>query len=125
MDASGLALAYHAMADGAVTVSDPFTWLVNLGVAGIVIVLLVTGQLRTKAEVEHLLAEIEAKDKVIDAVQTQLLGSTLPALAQSTRVMEAIPANERSLMDQLARTQADAAALITRMERLAGDDSHA
>lgn len=98
--------------------SDPLSWLINLGVAGIVIVLLVTGQLRTKSEVEHLLAEIEAKNKVIDAVQVQLLSSTLPALANSTRVIEAVPAQEQVLIDQLRRTQADASELIARMERM-------
>lgn len=98
---------------------DPITWLINLGVAGIVIVLLITGQLRTKAEVDHLLSEIAAKDRVIEAVQTQLLSNTLPALAHSTRVMEAVPANEQALVEQLQRTQEEAKALIGRMERLA------
>ena len=103
--------------------SDPLVWLVNLGVAGIVIVLLVTGQLRTKSEVDHLLAEIAAKDRVIDAVQTQLLGQTLPALAQSTRVIEAVPASEAALVEELRRTQVEAVNLITRMERLGrGED---
>lgn len=109
--------------------TDPLTWLINLGVAGIVIVLLVTGQLRTKSEVLHLLDEIAAKDKVIEAVQTQLLSQTLPALANSTRVIEAVPTTENALVRQLLRAQGeakqaqdDALELIKQIKGLSGDD---
>lgn len=101
--------------------TDPFTWLINLGVAGIVLVLLITGQLRTKAEVDHLMSEIAAKDRVIEAVQKELLGTTLPALTQSTRVLEAIPASERALVDELRRAQSEAKDLTSRMERMVRD----
>ena len=85
--------------------TDPLAWLINLGVAGIVIVLLVTGKLRTGKEVEHLLEEISAKDQVITAFQQQLTGTTLPALERSTKVLEAIPASDRALHLQLKQAQ--------------------
>lgn len=97
---------------------DPVAWLVNLGVAGIVIVLLVTGRLRTGKEVEHLLEEIAAKDQIISAFQAQLTGHTLPALARSAQVLEAIPTSEHALMSQLRDAQREVADLAVRLERL-------
>lgn len=94
--------------------NDPLTWLVNLGVAGIVIVLLVTGQLATKSEVNQLKAQIETKDRLIEAFQSQLTGHALPALAQSTRVLEAIPAS--ALLVELRRVRAETEALVVRLE---------
>lgn len=99
--------------------SDPLTWLVNFGVAGIVIVLFVTGQIRTKAEVENLKSDIAAKDELIKAFQAQLMGHTLPALERSAQVLEAIPSSERSLYSQLTRAQQEVAALSDRLSELA------
>lgn len=104
---------------GTTPVSDPLAWLVNLGVAGIVIVLLVTGKLRTGKEVEHLLAELAAKDQLIAAFQQQLTGTTLPALARSTAVLEAIPSSERVMHQQLRQAQQEVADLARSIERLA------
>lgn len=98
--------------------SDPLTWLVNFGVAGIVIVLFVTGQIRTKAEVENLKSDIAAKDELIKAFQAQLMGHTLPALERSAQVLEAIPSSERSLYSQLTRAQHEVAALSARLNDL-------
>lgn len=111
-----LLIAWETNADNGVT--DPLAWLVNLGVAGIVIVLLVTGKLRTGKEVEHLLAEIAAKDQVIAAFQQQLTGNTLPALARSTQVLEAIPASDRLLHQQVRQAQQEVAELARNIERL-------
>lgn len=99
--------------------TDPLGWLVNLGVAGVVIVLLVTGQLRTKSEVTHLEAEIASKDKVIEAFQLQLTGHTLPALARSARIFEAIPASETALLVELRKARTEASDLASRLEVLA------
>ena len=112
--------AYAALVALAATAStDPLAWLVNLGVAGVVIVLLVTGQLRTKAEVENLKEEIAAKDKVIEAFQLQLTGHTLPALAQSARVLEAIPGGEAALLGELRLAQQKATEISQRLEKIA------
>lgn len=97
---------------------DPFTWLINLGVAGIVIVLLITGKLRTGKEVEYLLTEIAAKDELIKAFQTQLMGQTLPALTRSTQVLEAIPTSERSMYDALSKSQEEVLTLTKRLHDL-------
>jgi hypothetical protein len=102
--------------------TDPLGWLVNIGVAGIVIILLVTGQLRTKSEVMHLLDEIAAKDKAIDAIQNQIMSQALPALANSTRVIEAVPNTEQALIEQLRKAQEDAKALVAAMERATGQE---
>jgi hypothetical protein len=102
----------------AAPVADPLAWLVNLGVAGIVIVLLVTGKLRTGKEVEHLLDEIAAKDQVIAAFQQQLTGTTLPALARQAQVLEAIPTSDRALHKELLEAQAQVAELVQRMKEL-------
>lgn len=121
----GLVVAIVMATTGAVgvvletTVSDPLAWLVNLGVAGIVIVLLVTGQLRTKWEVNALDKRIADQDKVIKEFQDALIGQTLPALARSAQVLEAIPSSERGLQDELHQTRGDMAELISRLERLA------
>lgn len=79
--------------------SDPVSWLINYGVAGVIIILLVTGQLRTKAEVEGLKAElikkdesITAKDAALTALVTQLT-TFLPQLAKVGDVVEALPKN--------------------------------
>jgi hypothetical protein len=98
--------------------TDPLAWLVNLGVAGIVIVLLVTGKLRTGKEVDHLLEEIAAKDQVIAAFQLQLTGTTLPALARSAQVLEAIPASDRALHQRLRDAQEQVAHLARQLEQL-------
>jgi hypothetical protein len=107
-------------------ISDPLTWLVNLGVAGIVIILLVTGQLRTKAEVEHLQRENERKDKLLDAkdgqiaaMQAVITDKTLPALSRSTQVLEAIPRSETVLFAQLRRAQLEVTELTQRLEQIA------
>lgn len=119
-----LSVALSTVLDATATV-DPLTWLIyNAGALGVVFALLVTGQLRTKAEVTHLLHEIESKDKVIEAFQLQLTGHTLPALAQSARILEAIPSGESSaLLAELRTAHKETAELRQQLEKLArGDD---
>lgn len=95
---------------------DPIAWLVNYGVAGIVILLFVTGQIRTKAEVRSLERQIEAKDQAISAFQAQLSTNTLPALARSAEVLETIPASERASYQELRRASAGIAELIQELK---------
>lgn len=93
---------------------DPLSWLVNYGVAGIIIILLVTGQLRTKAEVagkDKVIADqaetIKIKDQALTAIMTQV-GGVLPQIAQLSQVVEALPANKQSIESQI----------LTRLEAL-------
>jgi hypothetical protein len=101
--------------------NDPLAWLINLGVAGIVIVLLITGQLRTKSEVDRLervnvdqkdsyekqltdkdrqLADkerqLDKRDVLIEALREQLTNRTIPALARVGDVVAAYPQQRQS-----------------------------
>ena len=100
---------------------DPLSWLINLGVAGIVIVLLITGKLRTGKEVDHLLDEIEKKDEVIAAFQAQLTGHTLPAMARSAQVLEHLPTAERSVYAELRQMQTDIVDIANKLNSRLGE----
>lgn len=78
--------------------ADPVSWLVNYGVAGIVILLLVTGQLRTKSEVAGLQKALgdaderaRQKDVALSALMAQMTGHTVPQLTDLSRVLNALP----------------------------------
>lgn len=96
------------------TSADPVSWLINYGVAGIVILMLVTGQLRTKAEVAAIqkiaddrLVDLRVKDEALQAIVKQL-GDVMPQLARVGEVMEAVPSSADAQllarMDQISRT---------------------
>lgn len=77
--------------------ADPVAWLVNYGVAGIVILLLVTGQLRTKAEVAAIqkiaddrLVDLRQKDEALGNLIAQL-SALLPQLARVGEIIEQMP----------------------------------
>jgi len=95
---------------------DPIAFLVNYGVAGVVIGLLVTGQLRTKFEVRGLERQIEAKDQVISEFQAQLSTNTLPALARSAQILETFPASEREAYREMRQASAGIAQLIQELK---------
>lgn len=104
---------------------DPLSLLITYGPLGIFLVLLATGQFRTKFEVQRLEKQVEQglerearKDELIRAFQMQLTGHTLPALAQSARVFEAIPNAENDLIGQLRRAREEAAVLAKQLESL-------
>lgn len=80
--------------------TDPFTYLTGLGFPGIVIGLLITGQLYPKSVVERLTAENEAKDAIIkakddqmNALQGGITDKVIPALTLATQTMENISRN--------------------------------
>lgn len=102
---------------------DPLSLLITYGPLGIFIVLLATGQFRTKYEVQRLENQVETlmsenreKDALIQAFQMQLTGHTLPALAQSARVFEAIPNSESDLVAQLKQAREEVAALTRHLD---------
>lgn len=75
--------------------ADPVGWLVNLGTAGVFLILFVTGRIRSGKDVESLEARLALKDKIIEAKDTQIaslmsgmLERAVPALERSTQVME-------------------------------------
>lgn len=76
------------------TSADPMTWLINFGAVGVVLVLLVTGQLRTKAEVaaiqkiaEERYEEIQRKNQALDDLVNQITHGLLPQLTRTTEVL--------------------------------------
>lgn len=107
---TGLSAAAILAADVTSSPVDPFNWVTGLGFPGVIIALLVSGYLRTKPEVDRLTADNAAKDAIIarkdeqiDALHATIAEQALPALAESTRVLEAIPDSETNLIQQLRR----------------------
>lgn len=117
--------------NGSTESADPATWLIyNGGALGVIMLLVVTGQLRTKAEVNQLNARIVSleaqlgqKDELIKAFQTQLTGQTLPALARSAQVIEHLPHNEAAVRDELRLTRDRVSELASQLSSLLGKDS--
>jgi uncharacterized protein YlaN (UPF0358 family) len=78
--------------------TDPIAWLVNYGVAGVVIALLVLGRLRTKSEVdglkeanEQLRTDLLAERAANAALVTQMTNHTLPQMAHLAEVLDRVP----------------------------------
>lgn len=104
--------------------TDPLTLLIGYGPLGIFLILLATGQFRTKYEVqglekqvEQLVAELHAKDELIRAFQIQLTGHALPALAQTARVFEAFPNTETDALGEIKRLQEQLAEQINSLKK--------
>src|SRR4051812_33851526 len=84
---------------------DPVEWLVNYGVAGVVIALMVLGRLRTKAEVdglkeqnEQLRADLLAERGANAALVAQVTGHTLPQMAQLSEVLDRVPSAQAQVL---------------------------
>lgn len=88
----------------AVSNGDPVLILLNYGIAGVMLLLFTTGQIRTKSEVNDLRTTIHDQSRLIEAMRIQLTGQTLPALTRSTQVLEALPETEQALVMELRRT---------------------
>jgi citrate synthase len=98
--------------------TDPLTWLINYGIAGVVILLLVTGKLRTSAEVDNLKQalvqareDLASRDKALHDLTVQITNNTLPSMNALADVIEAQPV--RADNNQLA-------AVLTRMDEVLG-----
>ena len=98
------------------TSADPVAWLVNYGVAGVVIALLVTGFLRTKAEVQGLQKQVaEIRDDLIAeraanaALVAQITQHTLPQMTHVADVLDrtqqaqstTVPVSDPALVEQM------------------------
>lgn len=94
----------------ATSTADPILILANYGALGIMLVLILTGTVRTKSEVENRDKQIADKEKtiadqqrIIDAFTANITGQTLPALAKSTHVLEQLPRGEAAIITELQR----------------------
>ena len=74
---------------------DPLQMLASAGLPGVVILLLITGKLRTESEVKRLEADnerlhgiIATKDELIAALNSSIVDRAIPALTTSTHVLE-------------------------------------
>lgn len=97
-----LASLYWVAAD-TVPSFDPYTLLASAGIPGVVVLLLITGKLRTEAEVNRLVAEnsrkdlvIAQKDEQIQSLQRGIVDQAIPALTRSTLLMETLTENNRT-----------------------------
>lgn len=98
--------AWYLVPMASSTAADPLVILLNYGIAGVMIILFTTGQIRTKSEVADLRATIQEQSRLIEAMRAQLTGQTLPALTRSAQVLEALPSTEQALVVELRRTVA-------------------
>lgn len=97
---------------------DPLTYITGLGFPGVIIGLFAWGTLRTKGEVDRLIAENTRKDRLIDIKDRQIItmagaisDKALPALTRSTEILESLPQAEfveqiRQVRDEISRLQA-------------------
>lgn len=85
--------------------NDPITWLTNIGVAGIWLIMFIIGKVRTEKEVASLEVRLAMKDKIIEqkdgqisSLQAGLVEKAIPALVRSTQILEQLaPLIDRKL----------------------------
>lgn len=99
----------------AAEVADPTTILINYGALGIMLVFVMTGQFRTKSEVQNLREQIDDYRTIIHGFQAQA-NQAVPALARSAQVLEAIPNKEAGFLEEIRQTEARMVALVARLE---------
>lgn len=83
-----------AVADAVGSGFDPLTLLASTGIPGVVIILLITGKLRTESEVKRLEGEndrkdivIAQKDEQIQRLQAGIVDQAIPVLTRSTELL--------------------------------------
>lgn len=90
--------------------TDPVAVLVNYGAIGLMLAMFVLGRLHSDREFNDLREQNAKLVEALTTLQGSLTASTLPALTQSTRVLEAIPSSENALLAEvrsaLARIEA-------------------
>jgi hypothetical protein len=123
MDVVGLSRAVidaHPALFSVAASTDPTTILINYGALGIMLVFVMTGQFRTKSEVQNLREQIADYRAIIAGFQAQA-NQAVPALARSAQVLEAIPNKEAGLLEEIRQAEERMVALVTRLEAAAGD----
>lgn len=108
----------HPALFAVVSSADPTAILVNYGFGGVMILLVITGQLRTKSEVQNLQRQIDDYRAIIQGFQAQA-NQAVPALARSAQVLEAIPNKEAGFLDEIRQTETRMVALVARLEAAA------
>jgi hypothetical protein len=94
---------------------DPLTILVNYGARGIMLGLVATGWFRTRGEVQVLKDQNAELREIITRFQTQAT-QTVPALARSVQVLEAIPNKEAGSLEEIRQIEARILAVVGRLE---------
>ena len=105
----------HPALFSVVSSADPTTILINYGALGIMLVFVMTGQFRTKSEVQALRDQIADYRAIISGFQAQA-NQAVPALARSAQVLEAIPNKEAGMLDEMRQTEARMVDLVARLE---------
>lgn len=111
----GVLLDNHPAVFSVVASADPTTILINYGALGIMLVFVMTGQFRTKSEVQNLQRQIDDYRTIIQGFQAQA-NQAVPALARSAQVLEAIPNKEAGFLDEIRQAEARMVALVSRLE---------
>lgn len=114
---SGLILNNHpALFKAAEAVStDPLSLLLDFGPLGIIVVLYVADYIPSRSQVKDLKAQNAELREIIARFQMQA-SQTVPALARSAQVLEAIPAKDAGFLDEIRQTEARIVALVARLE---------
>lgn len=120
MESTGFRLARilvdnHPAVFSAMGSGDPVTILINYGALGIMLVFVMTGQFRTKSEVQNLQRQIDDYRAIIQGFQAAS-NQAVPALARSAQVLEAIPRQGAGTLDEIRQAEARMVALVARLE---------
>lgn len=118
MDPVGLQRAVidaHPALFSVASAADPVTILINYGALGIMLIFVMTGQFRTKSEVQNLQRQIDDYRTIIAGFQAQA-NQAVPALARSAQVLEAIPNKEAGFLEEIRQTEARMVELVRRLE---------
>jgi hypothetical protein len=100
--------------------ADPTTILINYGALGIMLLFVMTGQFRTKSEVQNLREQIADYRAIIAGFQAQA-NQAVPALARSAQVLEAIPNKEAGVLEEIRQAEQRMVALVARLEAASGE----
>lgn len=105
----------HPALFAAVESADPATILINYGALGVIVVLYVSGLIPSKNEVKNLKEQNAELRAIIAAFQAQA-SQTVPALARSAQVLEAIPTQAAGSLEEVRQTEARMLDILARLE---------
>lgn len=115
---SGVFVNIHPAVFQAATTAatDPLSLLLDFGPLGIIVVLYVVGYIPSRGQVADLKAQNAELREIIARFQTQA-SQTVPALARSAQVLEAIPSKEAGFLEEIRLAEARIAAHAARIEQ--------